>query len=270
MIQSKPSMRLFTIFLLILLSTFLKAQEFHSFGSDDSKSKPKVFQRWFVEAAGGVSSTSIPYQYSIKSTYLTKDIDLNPLPYLSLRVGVRLNKRHLLAGGWERLHMDNGFRYSRDQIGRSGIGLGASNETPYEVLGVYYEYNLLKSERFWLAPIVQLGIGWTDPTPHLWDSTSYDGLYEGSGGRQTFHRFEMVQQKEAQFVFVYGAGISTGVELLDDRLFLGMELKFIHAPAPRAKVYKVRYKVDQEPPLLFETYNEVFNLNFGVRLRYEF
>lgn len=44
----------------------------------------------------------------------------------------------------------------------------------------------------------------------------------------------------------------------------------MHAPAPRAKVYEVTYQVDQEPPLKFQTYHEVFTLNLGLRLRYEF
>lgn len=81
-----------------------------------------------METAGGVSSVGTPYQYNINNVYLINPLEFNPLLYLLLQVGVRLNDRHLLAGGWERTHVDNGFRYSRNQVGRWGIGLGAISE----------------------------------------------------------------------------------------------------------------------------------------------
>lgn len=121
--------------------------------------------QWFVEIAGGVAVSSSPYQYDTYSDYLHDELDFSLLPYLSLRVGARFQERHLLAGMWERIHLENGFRYRRNQFGFEGIGLGSTKETPYEIFGLYYEYNLLQSERFRLAPIVQMGIGRTDPTP---------------------------------------------------------------------------------------------------------
>ena len=233
---------------------------------------PKVRKKWFVEAGGGVGTMNATYQYSVFSSYLHRESELNALPYLQLKVGMRLQDRHLVSVGWERVFIANGFTYLRTHWGTATRGLGAMRDTRYEVFGLFYEYNLLRSKRFWLAPSVQLGLGFTDPTPHLWDSVGREQTYLDPAGMgpSTTHRFEMVQRQEAPVIFVYGLGWSTGVEIIDDRLYFGVEVKLVHSPHPRAKVYETRYTVDQEPPLIFETNNGIFNLNLGLRLRYEF
>lgn len=237
---------------------------------NNSYSQSKKDWRPFIEINFGITSSVLSPNYSISSPYLKTPSYQEAKPSLIFKIGATFKKKHFLAIGIENIQMYNSYSYLRND-NNNYFGSGSTPISPYSGVGLYYDYKVISFKRFGVLASVQTSLGFTEPRKTFNDSTSGGLLsYNSNTGVYLFAYTQEVRNEQKDFIFVYGVGLSCHVELIKEKLILGIGAKFVHAPYAVVKSYHVIYKYMNEVPLDFYTSNSLMNVNFDIRLKYVF
>lgn len=219
--------------------------------------------QWFIALGGGIALQTAFPNYSVSSSNLTNSSAGESSPFIWGKIGYRFQNKHQGAFMVEKTIASNSFAY----LGAEQEGLGLNRGIDYVLVNLEYSYNLLNAKRFWLGPSVQFGLGIGD--------TSGSAFYDRGGERYfntpsgiSYHKYDIVQAKVPNLVFNYGIGFTFGAEVIDDRFYIGTDLRFLHSFAAIHE-YEINYQNNLNT-LNFKVKSPLRNIHWGLHLAYLF
>lgn len=227
----------------------------------ESVTTPK--NQWFVALGGGIALQTAEPMYSIASSALTNRSAGESSPFIWGKVGYRIKNKHQGAFILEKTIANNSFSYS----GEHEEGLGLSRGISYIFGNLEYSYNLLNSQRFWLGPSVQVGLGAGDTTASAFYDRGHSNLFQTPQG-SSYHEYDIVNAKVPNVVFNYGLGFNFGAEVINDRFYIGIEMRWLHSLGAIHE-YEIDYQ-DNTKNLNFKVKSPMMNVHLGLQLAYLF
>lgn len=219
--------------------------------------------QWFLGLGGGLAVQIANPTHSVNSEHLNETSVGSTSPFIGAKFGYRYNNKHHGAITLEKTQASNSFIY----IGDYGEGLGVNRGIDYVFVNVEYSYNLLNAKRFWLGPSLQLGGGAGDnSSSHFYDRGREQYFTTPQG--ISYHKYEIVRAEIPKFIFNYGVGVHFGVEVIDNKFYIGTAMRFLHSFAP-VHEYEINYQNNLET-LNFVVTSPLTNLHFGLQLAYMF
>ncbi|MGH1334701.1 MAG: hypothetical protein ACRBFS_01130 [Aureispira sp.] len=219
--------------------------------------------QWFVAIGGGIAFQTAGPKYSIESSALTNRSAGGSSPFIWGKVGYRIKNKHQGAFILEKTIGNNTFSYS----GEFEEGFGLSREMSYVFGNLEYSYNLLNAQRFWFGPSVQFGLGVGDTSGSAFYDRGRSNLFQTPQG-SSYHKYDIVSAKVPNVVFNYGLGFNFGAEVIDDRFYIGVELRWLHSLGAIHE-YEIDYQ-DNTKKLNFKVKSPMMNIHLGLQLAYLF
>lgn len=219
--------------------------------------------QWFVALGGGIAAQTAFPNYSVVSTHLTNSSVGSASPYIWGKLGCRFYNKHQASFILEKTEATNSFAY----LGDHGEGLGLNRGISYVFGNLEYSYNLLNAKRFWLGPTVQIALGAGDTSGTAFYDRGKDNFFTTPQGL-SYHKYDIVRAEVPSLVFSYGIGLTFGVEVIDDRFYIGTELRWLHSLGAIHE-YEIDYQ-DNSKNLNFVVNSPLMNIHFGLQLAYLF
>jgi hypothetical protein len=217
--------------------------------------------QWFIALGGGIALQTAFPNYSVSSANLTNSSAGGASPFIFGKLGYRHQNKHQGAFMVEKTIANNGFTY----LGEEQEGLGLSRGIDYLLFNLEYSYNLLNAQRFWLGPTVQLGIGVGDTTGSAFYDRGRERYFNTPNG-VSYHRYDIIRAEVPALVFNYGIGFTFGAEVIDDRLYIGTDLRWLHSFAAIHE-YEINYQNNLNT-LNFNVKSPMMNIHWGLHLAY--
>lgn len=253
--------------LFLILFLFYSTSIIAQLPKETATTKEKPFlvpkNQWFIALGGGIALQTAFPNYSVSSPNLTNSSAGESSPFIWGKMGYRFQNKHQVAFMVEKTIASNSFAYS----GAEQEGLGLNRGIDYVLVNLEYSYNLLHAKRFWLGPSIQLGIGVSDTS----GSAFYDrgsARYFNTPNGISYHKYDIVSAKVPGVIFNYGVGFTFGVELIDDRFYIGTDLRFLHSFAAIHE-YEITYQNNLNT-LNFKVKSPMMNIHWGLHLAYLF